>query len=88
MFKYEKLHSFYFIYGRLNHTKRFCNIPFESDGGEVVKGWGVFLKANDRRGFTTKVDQWIRKDVTDSSRFEDSSMGDGKNTGAILIIYH
>ncbi|KAL8506485.1 hypothetical protein ACS0TY_017395 [Phlomoides rotata] len=80
-FKYEKLHSFYFIYGRLNHTERFYNIPFESDGGEVVKDWGVFLKANDRRGFLTKGDRWIRKDVIDSSRFEDSSMGDGENTG-------
>lgn len=66
-FKYEKLQAFCFICGKLGHTESFCESLFDlpEEKAEEVrqgpKGWGLFLKADDRRAFRSAGDQWLRK---------------------------
>lgn len=40
-FKYERLQTFCFIYGKLGHPERFCDIPYNSNEGEITRGWGL-----------------------------------------------
>ncbi|KAL8476481.1 hypothetical protein ACS0TY_028954 [Phlomoides rotata] len=61
-FKYEKLSKFCFICGRLDHTESFCDVLFNSEGGNVKREWGVFLKAPDRRMPLLSGDKWLRKE--------------------------
>ncbi|KAL8470628.1 hypothetical protein ACS0TY_033254 [Phlomoides rotata] len=49
-FKYERLNLFYFVCGKLDHTESMCDILYDSSSEEVVKGWGPWLRASDRRG--------------------------------------
>lgn len=59
-FKYERLHIFCFLCGRVGHSERFCDDLFSTDTTNMVREWGVWLKAEDRRGPTLSGDKWIR----------------------------
>lgn len=37
-FKYEKLH-FFFVFGLLGHTNRFCEKRFDAPDGDISKDW-------------------------------------------------
>lgn len=66
-FKYEKFGSFCFVCGRLGHTERFCESLFSAPEEEVKRGWGVWLRAPDRRHANTEGSRWLREDGTDGS---------------------
>lgn len=65
-FKYEKLQTFCFICGKLGHTESFCDTLFILTEAQVeamrqgVKGWGLFLKADDRKLAQSAGDCWLR----------------------------
>lgn len=59
-FKYERLHIFCFICGKLDHTESLSEKLFEANGAELEKNWGPFLKAPDRRDRTLSGDRWLR----------------------------
>ncbi|KAL8470411.1 hypothetical protein ACS0TY_033042 [Phlomoides rotata] len=59
-FKYEKPSPFCFVCGRLDHTESMCDDLYNSTNEEVVKGWGSWLKAIDRRGVLMQGERWLR----------------------------
>lgn len=71
-FKYERLHIFCFVCGRVGHSERFCEDLFSSDPSNIKREWGVWLKADDRRGGPLTGDRWLRTGV-ESNRESDST---------------
>lgn len=61
-FKYERLHIFCFICGRLGHSESFCDSLFNRDGSDIAREWGAWLKAADRRTGSLSGDKWLRTD--------------------------
>lgn len=59
-FKYEKLHIFCFVCGRLGHSESFCEDLFTRSQEDIKKEWGPWLKAADRRGQALGGDKWLR----------------------------
>ncbi|KAL8514807.1 hypothetical protein ACS0TY_013771 [Phlomoides rotata] len=47
---YEKLNSFCFICGLLDHTENYCKVRFASPDVVPKREWGIFLRAPDHRG--------------------------------------
>ncbi|KAL8557335.1 hypothetical protein ACS0TY_004683 [Phlomoides rotata] len=58
-FKYEKLHTFCFVWGILGHTENFCEVRFSSPEVEPKREWGLFLKALDRHGRLLTSSKWL-----------------------------
>lgn len=61
-FKYERLHIFCFICGRLGHSERFCDQWFAAEEKEIKREWGVWLKVDDRRGTSLAGEKWLRSE--------------------------
>ncbi|KAL8513663.1 hypothetical protein ACS0TY_012960 [Phlomoides rotata] len=59
-FKYEILHTFCFICGKLGHSKHFCEVLYSSGQTKIPKGWGTFLKAPDRRSYGVGENRWLK----------------------------
>lgn len=60
-FKYEKLHTFCFICGRLGHTESFCDQLFSKESGEITRDWGVCgWRQQIRRVIQWEGDKWLR----------------------------
>lgn len=43
-FKYEKLHIFCFVCGRLGHSKSFCEDLFMRNQEDIKREWGTLAK--------------------------------------------
>ncbi|XP_057791346.1 uncharacterized protein LOC131008489 [Salvia miltiorrhiza] len=61
-FRYERLHIFCFLCGRLGHSENFCELMFNAEAKNSERQWGAWLKAADRRSQTLAGDKWIRTD--------------------------
>ena len=61
-FKYEDLPTFCFICGVLGHSERFCDRLFTTPKEQILKPYGLFLKAAPHRRNHTIGDRWLRND--------------------------
>lgn len=48
--KYERLHIFCFVCGRIGHSEKYCKNLFSINSDEIKREWGVWLRADDCRG--------------------------------------
>ncbi|XP_010680870.1 uncharacterized protein LOC104895922 [Beta vulgaris subsp. vulgaris] len=58
-FKYERLPFFCFLCGCMGHHEKDCDEVDEDDGASSL-GWGLWLKASPRKGYTQQVDEATR----------------------------
>lgn len=63
--KYERLGDFCFTCGLVTHTERFCSIRLQSLSPELVREWGVWLRAPSRRSTGPKRSRWLRDEKDD-----------------------
>lgn len=61
-FRYEDLPTFCFICGLLGHSERFCHSLFTTPKDQIVKPYGLFLKAAPRRRHHTIGERWLRNE--------------------------
>lgn len=59
-FKYERLNIFCFICGLLGHTEKQCPKLYECPPGEIVKCYGHWMKAPNRRNVMNSGERWLR----------------------------
>lgn len=59
-FKYERLNIFCFICGLLGHTEKQCPKLYECSTGEIVKAYGHWMKAPNRRNQMNSGERWLR----------------------------
>lgn len=62
-FKYERVPTFCFIRGVIGHSDRFCHKLFEETEDSIVKPYGVFMKAPDRRINKQIGARWLRDNM-------------------------
>ncbi|KAM6543561.1 hypothetical protein CsatB_008008 [Cannabis sativa] len=60
MFQYEHLPTFCFICGIIGHSERFCAKRFDHDIDQIVKPYGIGMKAQMRRRNYQIGSQWLR----------------------------
>lgn len=72
--KYERLNIFCFICGLLGHTKKQCPKLYECSAGEIVKAYGHWMKAPNRRNQMNSGERWLR-----STSPEELCMKSGNN---------
>lgn len=58
-FKYERLPNFYFLYGIIKHTERFCHLFFEGANEEIERSYGSWLRVAGRRTVVNAGAQWL-----------------------------
>lgn len=63
--KYERLGDFCFSCGLISHTERFCQKKLDSQGENIVKEWGVWLRAPPRRMAGQGKSKWLREEGDD-----------------------
>ncbi|KAL8480281.1 hypothetical protein ACS0TY_026993 [Phlomoides rotata] len=59
-FKYERLHTFCFICGKLGHLEQFCEVSYSSGQTDISRGWGTFLKVLDRHNNVAEESRWLK----------------------------
>lgn len=62
-FKYERVPTFCFICGVIGHSERFCHRLFEKELDAIVKPYGLFMKAPDRRSSKQIGAKWLRDNM-------------------------
>lgn len=62
-FKYERVLTFCFICGVIGHSERFCHKLFEGSQESIIKPYGMFMKALDRRNNKQIGAKWLRDNM-------------------------
>lgn len=68
MFKYENVPTFCFICGLIGHSEKYCSYLFDTPESEIVKPYGVWMRAPLRRQTKLTGAKWLRDDNEESSR--------------------
>lgn len=68
MFKYENVPTFCFICGLLGHSEKYCSILFEKPEDEIIKPYGVWMRAPLRRPTKLIGAKWLREGSSESGR--------------------
>lgn len=58
--KYERLGEFCFVCGMVTHTERFCNKKLSIGSTELVRKWGIWLRAPPRKAAGQERSRWLR----------------------------
>lgn len=69
-FKYENVPTFCFICGIIGHADKFCSKLFDTPINEIVRPYGVWMRAQPRRQSNLIGSKWLRNDgelVSESS---------------------
>ncbi|KAL8521404.1 hypothetical protein ACS0TY_011796 [Phlomoides rotata] len=66
--------------GALDHTESRCDELYNSTNEEVVKGWGPWLKAGDKRGVPMQGERWLKPKDNDEQSTRDSPNNTNQNT--------
>uniref|UniRef100_A0A803Q8H0 CCHC-type domain-containing protein n=1 Tax=Cannabis sativa TaxID=3483 RepID=A0A803Q8H0_CANSA len=63
-FKYEKVPTFCFICGVLGHSEKFCPKLYDTPEDRIIKPYGLFMKAPNRRQNFLTASPWLRTGKT------------------------
>ncbi|KAM6559477.1 hypothetical protein CsatA_028716 [Cannabis sativa] len=63
-FKYEEVPTFCFICGLLGHSENFCSKLYDTPADEIVKPYGLWMKAPNRRQNFLTASPWLRSGKT------------------------
>ncbi|XXG86088.1 hypothetical protein AAC387_Pa11g1054 [Persea americana] len=81
VFKYERLNIFCFICELLGHTEQQCPKMYECSTGEMVKAYGHWMKAPNRRNQMNSGERWLR-----STPPEELGMENGNNVESAVAM--
>lgn len=59
-FKYERMPMFCFICGVIGHSEKFCHKLFDEPLDSIIKPYGLFMRAPDRRNNKQIGARWLR----------------------------
>lgn len=62
-FKYERVPTFCFICGVIGHSEKLCHKLFEESRETIVKPYGMFMKAPDRRNNRQIGARWLKDNM-------------------------
>lgn len=62
-FKYERIPTFCFICGVIGHSEKFCHKLFDEPLDTIVKPYGLFMKAPDRRNNKQIGARWLKDNM-------------------------
>lgn len=71
-FKYERLPQSCFICGMLRHSDRFCDRLFDTLVEEIVKPYGVWMRAPDRKQSKQIRSKWLRDSAVEKGPVEEN----------------
>lgn len=80
-FRYERLHVFCFVCGRVGHSERFCEDLFSMESENIKREWGVWLRAEDRRSLSLSGDKWLRNEGDAATGRGKKPVGDPSRKG-------
>lgn len=63
-FKYERLSTFCFVCGKLEHAERDCNVVYDNPEKTIVRAYGPWLRAPTKSASLNVGSKWLRN-VTD-----------------------
>lgn len=67
-FKYENVPTFCFICGLLGHSERYCGRLFDTPEHEIVKPYGIWMRAPLRRQTKLIGERWLCNDFEKDNR--------------------
>ncbi|GAU27412.1 hypothetical protein TSUD_356480 [Trifolium subterraneum] len=77
-FKYEKLGVFCFVCGTMGHTEKKCEVRFDMERDDGVRGWSKELRAEPRSRNSRSTSRWLKEEgggIGSSSRGNSSAAG-------------
>lgn len=83
-FKYENVHVFCFICGLLGHSDKFCSQLFEKPENEIVRPYGIWMRAPLRRQTKLIGAKWLRTGGDDFTTAEMGTWGSSQQQNPVV----